>query len=67
LVSLIHPKSRGVTKKLVGIGSGLVIDYAVTNYLPRVSQDLINIIMNNSLDSKGGVWQKKRYFKKRGL
>ncbi len=64
LVSLIHPKSRGITKKVVGIGGGLAIDYAVTNYLPRISQGIIKIIMRNSFSTKGGI-AKKRYFKKK--
>lgn len=65
LVSLIHPKSRGITKKIVTVGGGLAINYAVSNYLPKISQGLIKIIMKNSFDFKGGMAQKKRYFKKK--
>lgn len=67
LVSLIHPKSRGITKKVMGIGGGLALDYAFTSYLPRISQGIIKIIMKNSFNTKGGLSQKKRYFKKKNF
>jgi ribosomal protein S9 len=52
------------TVTVVVNGGGLAIDYAVTNYLPRISQGIIKIIMRNSFSTKGGI-AKKRYFKKK--
>lgn len=65
LVSLIHPKSRVVTKKVVALGGGIAVDYALTRYLPKIMPGLLNLFTANMSGFKGGVSKKSRRFKKK--
>jgi hypothetical protein len=48
IFSLLHPKSRLVTKKFVAMGGGMAMNYVAKKYLPRFAQSITNIIYTSS-------------------